>query len=78
MAKKLILKDNKLIMPFTEKQIKQYLSSGGIYCIFCKSENIYSGNVSNESDRCLVTCNNCQEEWLDVHALVGVEPYDKP
>ena len=50
-----------------------YVSKGGAYCPFCKSDQIVGGNIDIDGNAAFqpVTCSDCGEEWQDSYTLTG-------
>lgn len=59
----------------TQEQIQMYLAAGGLRCPYCGSTQIQGNewNADSGSATQEVGCNDCDESWLDVYSLVGVE-----
>ncbi len=62
-------------MSLTEDQQKKYVSSGGVRCPYCGSDDIEGGFVeinAGGAEQELV-CNACQKKWRNVYQLVHIE-----
>jgi transposase-like protein len=59
----------------TEKNRKNYLQNGGVKCPYCQSNNIDAIHISlfHGGARQTVICNACNESWIDIYELTGVE-----
>lgn len=52
-----------------------YMNSGGVYCVFCKSEDLHVSSIENAGmdARGEVKCNKCGKRWTDIYTLVDIE-----
>jgi hypothetical protein len=61
-------------MKLTQEQVDDYVSSGGMECPFCESEDIAGGD--REMDYGVTTqtvvCHNCNEQWSDIYTMTGI------
>ena len=55
----------------TKAQIKKYVSSGGILCPYCNSDNIDSH--MNSQGYANVSCDDCEKSWREIWKLVDIE-----
>ena len=61
----------------TEEQKQEYLRHPS-YCPYCLSHDIEAGEAEFDDGMWQkVRCLNCDERWLDVYALVGIEEKDE-
>ena len=58
----------------SNKQVREYIENGGVYCLYCGSSNLNAHNC--ESEEGIITqyieCDDCNRDWTDVCRLVGV------
>ena len=62
-------------MSLTEEQKKKYLEEGAQHCPYCGSDDIEAGPYEADWMEAWskVSCHTCDQEWLDLFKLVGVE-----
>ena len=63
-------------MRLTKKRREQYLKDHGHYCPFCRSDNVqgthwYENRVGETEG--YAGCNDCEKQWVETYALVGVK-----
>lgn len=64
----------------TKKQEKEYLKHNGVYCVWCKGEDI---KIVDNTDfdigccRSKIFCRYCKKSYFDVYTLTGVEEADE-
>jgi hypothetical protein len=58
----------------TAEQIKQYLATRGVKCLFCLSSDIEGGSVEIDNGGAYqpINCLACDETWTDSYKLTGV------
>lgn len=59
----------------SKEQKKKYLVNPN-HCPFCNSDNISSGELSENDGNtatAIITCYDCDEEWTDVYTLTDVQ-----
>lgn len=58
-----------------EKKKKEYLETGGVKCLFCKSTNIEGGFLQVDASYSWqkMTCFECGKKWRDIYTLTDVE-----
>lgn len=58
----------------SKKAIKEYISSGGNVCPYCKQGTVEGGSRESDEDVItqLVSCNYCGKSWEDVYKLVNI------
>jgi len=58
----------------TQEQSRKYIEQSGVNCPHCNSSNIEGGSMDMNAGNIYqnIWCNDCQEEWTDEYALVGV------
>ena len=59
----------------TEEMKAKYVENGGETCPFCGSIDIESDTLSVDGNVAYanVLCENCNEEWIDVFTLTGID-----
>lgn len=58
----------------------EYLKTGGIFCPFCKSDDIEGSAVDIVGSEAVqeVSCVRCNGAWRDTYRLHAVETLDEP
>jgi hypothetical protein len=62
-------------MPFTREQVKEYIKNGGRRCPYCGSDEIEGDDLDFEAEGIYqeVYCLDCENEWYDIHKLIGIK-----
>lgn len=60
-------------MPLTEEQVKKYVEGGGAVCPYCGSHDVSGGSINIEGAGAYqeITCQACDEEWVDCYTLTN-------
>ena len=58
----------------SEQKQSEYVSSGGVVCPFCNSEDIAGQDITIDNGIAsqAINCNACLEEWTDLYQLYKV------
>jgi formate dehydrogenase maturation protein FdhE len=56
------------------KRKEFYLENNGVFCPFCRSDNIESMGISADGAQAdaSIRCNTCSRDWLDLYSLTDV------
>jgi len=67
-------------MTITRKRRKEYIDTGGRFCVHCESEKISAGKVESKGREAWqpVVCYDCGCEWNDIFRLIGVDDIRLP
>ena len=62
------------------KYREEYLKNGGIFCPFCKNQDIEGGSVDIIASEAIqeVSCVSCGGAWRDTYKLHAVETIENP
>lgn len=62
-------------IPLVDALIESYIARAGTSCLYCMSNNIEAGSSDFDSDwiRTIITCNDCNMNWVDIYTLTGVD-----
>jgi hypothetical protein len=63
----------------TPEMVRNYISSQGSDCPFCRSSEIKAGKAEADGDSAWspVTCDECGQEWRDVFFLGAIDTLDE-
>lgn len=64
----------------TRETKKEYIKSGGGFCMNCRSGNISAGRFEVDGGEVWQTmeCYDCRAHWNDIYRLIGVDNVEVP
>ncbi len=65
---------NKMTKKLTAEQVKKYIRTDGVGCLYCRSDDIAGGQIETDENRAYqkITCNACGAFWTDGYTLDSV------
>jgi transcription elongation factor Elf1 len=63
----------------TREQRDNYIESGAQNCPHCGSEILFNGSFNCDIDYAsrTVTCEECDNEWVEIFTLTNIEPLEE-